>query len=91
MQDFISADGKPFRLVAAVVQHDEQPAVPRRAPEFNQHGDEILLGLGFDMDTIINLKISGAVAMTACSTDNYPQTTVHRHVSQIGPTEREPL
>ena len=62
MQDCVTADGKPFRLVAAPVQYDEQPATPGRAPEFNEHGDEILLELGFDMDTIINLKISGAVA-----------------------------
>ena len=46
MQDCETADGKPFRLVAAPVQYDEQPATPGRAPEFNEHGDEILGELG---------------------------------------------
>ena len=35
---------------------------PRRAPEFNEHGDEILAELGLDWDTIIDLKVRGVVA-----------------------------
>ena len=42
LQECQTATGTPFRLVAAPVQYDEQPAVPGRAPEFNEHGDEIL-------------------------------------------------
>ena len=57
-----TAAGVPFRLVAAPVQYDEQPAAPGRAPEFNEHGDEMLMELGLDMDQIIDLRISGAVA-----------------------------
>jgi crotonobetainyl-CoA:carnitine CoA-transferase CaiB-like acyl-CoA transferase len=57
-----TATGTPFRLVAAPVQFDEEPAVPRRAPEFNEHGDKILAGMGFDEDAIIDLKIRGVVA-----------------------------
>jgi crotonobetainyl-CoA:carnitine CoA-transferase CaiB-like acyl-CoA transferase len=62
LQECQTAGGSPFRLVAAPVQYDEQPAVPRRAPEFNEHGDEILTELGLDWDTIVDLKVRGAIA-----------------------------
>ena len=62
LQDCQTADGTPFQLVAVPVQYDEQPAVPRRAPGFNEHGDEILAELGLDWDTIIDLKVRGVVA-----------------------------
>jgi crotonobetainyl-CoA:carnitine CoA-transferase CaiB-like acyl-CoA transferase len=57
-----TASGTRFKLAAAPVQYDGQPAQPRRAPEFNEHGDAILEGLGLDWDTIIDLKIRGIVA-----------------------------
>jgi crotonobetainyl-CoA:carnitine CoA-transferase CaiB-like acyl-CoA transferase len=57
-----TADGTPFRLVAAPVQFDEEPARPTRAPEFNEHGDELLAELGIDWDTIVDLKVRGVVA-----------------------------
>ena len=44
------------------MQYDGQPAQARRAPEFNEHGDAILEGLGFDWDTIVDLKVRGVVA-----------------------------
>jgi crotonobetainyl-CoA:carnitine CoA-transferase CaiB-like acyl-CoA transferase len=62
LQDCQTADGTPFQLVAAPVQYDEEPAVPTRAPEFNEHGDQILAELGLDWDTIIDLKARGVVA-----------------------------
>jgi len=62
MQECTTASGSPFKLVAAPVQYDEQPAVPQRAPEFNEHGDAILEELGLDWDTIIDLKARGVVA-----------------------------
>jgi crotonobetainyl-CoA:carnitine CoA-transferase CaiB-like acyl-CoA transferase len=62
VQDCETADGVPFKLAAAPVQYDEQPAAPRRAPGFNEHGDAILAGLGLDMDTILELKVRGVVA-----------------------------
>jgi crotonobetainyl-CoA:carnitine CoA-transferase CaiB-like acyl-CoA transferase len=62
LQECQTASGTPFRLVAAPVQFDEEPAVPQRAPEFNEHGDSILADIGLDMDAILDLKIRGIVA-----------------------------
>ena len=62
LQDCTTADGTPFRLVAVPVQYDEEPAVPGRAPEFNEHGDQILAALGLDWDAILDLKARGVVA-----------------------------
>ena len=52
----------PFQLAAAPVQFDQEPAVPHRAPELNEHGDAILEELGFDWDAIVDLKVRGVVA-----------------------------
>jgi len=62
IQDCQTASGTPFQLVAAPVQYDEEPAVPARAPEFNEHGDDILADLGIDWDTVVDLKVRGVVA-----------------------------
>ncbi len=56
-----TAEGTEFELVASPVQFDEQPTGTRRAPEFNEHGDEILQELGLDMERILALKAAGAV------------------------------
>jgi crotonobetainyl-CoA:carnitine CoA-transferase CaiB-like acyl-CoA transferase len=55
-------EGTEFDLVATPVQFDERPAETHRAPEFNEHGDEILKALGLDMDRIIALRVAGAIA-----------------------------
>jgi crotonobetainyl-CoA:carnitine CoA-transferase CaiB-like acyl-CoA transferase len=62
LQELRTAGGVPFKLVAVPVQYDGRPAQPRRAPEFNEHGDEILGELGLDWDTIVELKVSGVTA-----------------------------
>ena len=62
LQECRTAAGVPFRLVAAPVQFDEEPAAPGRAPEFNEHGDDILAELGLDDEAIVDLKIRGVVA-----------------------------
>ncbi len=62
VQDCRTAEGTPFRLAAAPVQFDGEPAVPGRAPDLNEHGDSILEELGFDWDAIIDLKVRGVVA-----------------------------
>jgi crotonobetainyl-CoA:carnitine CoA-transferase CaiB-like acyl-CoA transferase len=61
LQTVHSAAGTPFQLVAAPLQYDGQPAVPRRGPEFNEHGDAILASLGLDWDKIVDLKVRGVV------------------------------
>lgn len=60
--DCETAAGVPFQLAGAPVQYDETPAEPKRAPEFNEHGDAILTSIGLDMDTILDLKVRGVVA-----------------------------
>jgi len=62
VQECHTAAGVPFRLAAAPVQFDEEPAAPGRAPGLNEHGDQILEALGFDWDAIIDLKVRGIVA-----------------------------
>jgi len=62
VMDCANAAGATFQLVTAPMQYDGEPAAPKRAPEFNEHGDAILQGLGLDMDTIIDLKVRGVVA-----------------------------
>ena len=60
--DCATADGTPFQLVTCPIQYDEAPAAPKRAPDFNEHGDAVLEGLGLDWDTIVDLKVRGVVA-----------------------------
>ncbi|MGO9029934.1 MAG: CaiB/BaiF CoA transferase family protein [Acidimicrobiales bacterium] len=62
VQDCETASGAPFKLAAAPVQFDGQPPVPGRAPTLNEHGDAILEELGYDWDTIVDLKVRGVVA-----------------------------
>jgi crotonobetainyl-CoA:carnitine CoA-transferase CaiB-like acyl-CoA transferase len=62
VQGCTTASGVPFRMVTAPVQFDERPAPPGRAPELNEHGDQILADLGLDWDTIVELKVRGVVA-----------------------------
>jgi len=63
VQEVQSSDGTAFRLVATPVQFNGAPSCPQRAPEFNEHGDDILVNeLGLDWERIIELKLGGVVA-----------------------------
>ena len=60
--DCATADGTPFQLVAAPMQYDGEPAQPKPAPGFNEHGDDILARLGLDQEAVLDLKVRGIVA-----------------------------
>jgi crotonobetainyl-CoA:carnitine CoA-transferase CaiB-like acyl-CoA transferase len=62
IQECRTAEGTPFKLVAAPVQFGGQPAVPQRAPELNEHGDAILADLGLEWETVVDLRVRGVVA-----------------------------
>ena len=62
VQDCETAAGVPFKMAAAPVQFDEEPAPTHRAPELNEHGDAILEELGYDWDAVVDLKVRGVVA-----------------------------
>ena len=62
VSDCANSEGEAFQLATAPIQYGGEPAQPRRAPEFNEHGDAILESLGLDMDAIIDLKVKGVVA-----------------------------
>jgi crotonobetainyl-CoA:carnitine CoA-transferase CaiB-like acyl-CoA transferase len=61
VQDCVSSSGSPFKLVAAPVQYGGEPAPAGRAPEYNEHGDDILAEIGIDWDTIVDLKLRSVV------------------------------
>jgi crotonobetainyl-CoA:carnitine CoA-transferase CaiB-like acyl-CoA transferase len=61
IQDCETSTGIGFKQVAAPVQYDGAPAPAGRAPEFNEHGDDILAELGIDWDTIVDLKVRSVV------------------------------
>ncbi len=60
--DCVNSTGTAFKLASAPVQFDGEVPLPTRAPEFNEHGDEILESIGLDSDAIIDLKVRGVVA-----------------------------
>jgi crotonobetainyl-CoA:carnitine CoA-transferase CaiB-like acyl-CoA transferase len=59
--EVVDIEGTRRELVANPVQFDETPARLSRAPQFAEHTDEILRGLGKSDDELISLKIAGAV------------------------------
>jgi crotonobetainyl-CoA:carnitine CoA-transferase CaiB-like acyl-CoA transferase len=63
LQTAETEDGVSFRLVSPPVVFDEEPSSTRRAPQFNEHGDDILTTeLGMDWDAVVDLKVRGVVA-----------------------------
>ena len=61
LRPVIDADGNEQQLIANPVQFNNEPAELTRAPQFAEHTDEILGQLGYDMDKIIELKLTGSV------------------------------
>ncbi len=55
-------EGTDFEMVSTPVQFDESPAETARAPEFNEHCDEILQEAGIDTERMIELKVAGVIA-----------------------------
>jgi crotonobetainyl-CoA:carnitine CoA-transferase CaiB-like acyl-CoA transferase len=62
MGETVNAAGIPFRLVTVPVQFGGVAAAPHRAPEFNEHCDEILESIDYDAEAVLELKIQGVVA-----------------------------
>ncbi|MBV9412830.1 MAG: CoA transferase [Acidimicrobiia bacterium] len=62
VMDCANAAGVKFQLVTAPMMYDGEANPPKRAPDFNEHGDAILESVGLDMDAIIDLKVRGVVA-----------------------------
>jgi crotonobetainyl-CoA:carnitine CoA-transferase CaiB-like acyl-CoA transferase len=60
--DCATAEGTPFQLVTSPMQFGGEPAPVKRAPDFNEHADEVLARIGLDPDAIIDLKLRGVVA-----------------------------
>ncbi|MEM9255401.1 MAG: CoA transferase [Pseudomonadota bacterium] len=64
--DYISGsttqDGRAYELATTPVQFDQQAAQTHRAPEFNEHCDEILAEAGIDTERMIELKVAGVLA-----------------------------
>jgi crotonobetainyl-CoA:carnitine CoA-transferase CaiB-like acyl-CoA transferase len=57
-----TADGTAFQLVTTPVQFGGTPAPPKRAPEFNEHCEEILASIDYDTEGMVELKVEGVVA-----------------------------
>jgi len=60
--DTVSAEGVPFQLVTTPVQFAGVPATPKRAPEFNEHCEEILGSIDCGTEEMLELKVAGVVA-----------------------------
>jgi crotonobetainyl-CoA:carnitine CoA-transferase CaiB-like acyl-CoA transferase len=53
--------GRTLNLVNPPVQFDGARYETRPGPGHGEHTDEVLLGIGYDMDEVIQLKIDGAI------------------------------
>jgi crotonobetainyl-CoA:carnitine CoA-transferase CaiB-like acyl-CoA transferase len=62
VQQCHTAAGTPFRLAAAPIQFGGEPPAPGRAPEFNEHGEQILAEIGIEWEEVVDLKVRGIVA-----------------------------
>jgi crotonobetainyl-CoA:carnitine CoA-transferase CaiB-like acyl-CoA transferase len=53
--------GQSYRVITTPVQFDNQAAIPRRSPQFNEHSWAILEELGMESDEILELQIAGVL------------------------------
>jgi crotonobetainyl-CoA:carnitine CoA-transferase CaiB-like acyl-CoA transferase len=74
-----NAAGLPFESVTVPMQFDERPAIPRRAPLFNEHAEEILSDIGLASNVIADLQARGIVGAPPQKTraDHDDGTSVH--------------
>ncbi len=56
-----AANGQEVHLVASPAQFDETAPTMTRCPGHGEHTDDVLLAAGYDMDQILELKLSGAI------------------------------
>ncbi len=61
LRDVTDSAGRPFQLVPAPLQFNEEPGDTRRAPDHGEHTDEVLAELGLSTEEVLELKIAGAV------------------------------
>jgi crotonobetainyl-CoA:carnitine CoA-transferase CaiB-like acyl-CoA transferase len=61
IQEAQTAGGHSFQMVAVPIQFGGEAAPTKRAPEFNEQGDDILAEIGIDWDTIVDLKVRSVV------------------------------
>jgi crotonobetainyl-CoA:carnitine CoA-transferase CaiB-like acyl-CoA transferase len=61
VRDVEAESGAIFQMIASPLQFDETPPDLTRAPGHGEHTDEVLGELGLDMDTLLELKIKGAI------------------------------
>jgi crotonobetainyl-CoA:carnitine CoA-transferase CaiB-like acyl-CoA transferase len=59
--EIVDAEGTSQKLVASPVKFGDEPVATSRAPQFAEHTDDVLRELGLTDDTLIELKISGAI------------------------------
>ena len=56
-----AANGQEVHLVASPAQFDGVPVEMTRCPGHGEHTDDALLAAGYDMDQVLELKLSGAI------------------------------
>jgi crotonobetainyl-CoA:carnitine CoA-transferase CaiB-like acyl-CoA transferase len=61
IREIEAKSGTTFRIVASPLQFNETPPDLTRAPDHGEHTDEVLGELGYDMDTLLELKIKGVI------------------------------
>ena len=54
-------DGRELAMVSVPMQFDETPLPARAAPDLGADSDAVLTELGYDEESIINLKVAGVV------------------------------